>query len=240
MAYKQEPIRGKNPFKQKPIPVGRMEWAIQNSLSMKAAARLLQVSYPTFKKYAILYGLFNPNSGGAGIPKMGSTGYIIKVPDLFEGKHPKYPHWKIQQLLIKTGHMIQECDNCGYNQLRREDNRGPFLIDFIDNDGHNHSRDNMRLLCYNCFYLIKPAGRLLKTPTDVAALRRKMHQVFEPTEKERELLDKEDAKKDEKVFPKERLGTTTENTDTDLLEISDPELNFNDLFKEMGLPSKDD
>ena len=137
-------IKGKNPFRHKPIPKGRMEWAIEQSLSMKGAARLLQVSYPTFKKYAKLYDLFNPNMGAVGIPKTGTTGYGVKIQDLFDGKHPKYPHYKLQEVLIKTGHMMQECNNCGYTQTRDIDNRGPFLIDFLDNDGTNHSPDNMR------------------------------------------------------------------------------------------------
>ena len=240
MSEKKYPyeIKGKNPFKHKPIPKGRLEWAIEQTLSMKGAARLLQVSYPTFKKYAKLYDLFNPNMGAVGIPKTGTTGYGVKIQDLFDGKHPKYPHYKLQEVLIKTGHMIQECNNCGYSQTRDIDNRGPFLIDFLDNDGTNHSPDNMRLLCYCCFFLIKPAGKLLTTPKDVLRLRRQMWKVFEPTKKEKELIKKEEDEKPE--LPKEGINPIDEE-EIDLSKIKDSDVgvNFDELFKEMGLDEDD-
>ena len=46
------PKQGINPFRGAPIPKSRIESAISRSLSMKAAARELNVSYNTFKKYA--------------------------------------------------------------------------------------------------------------------------------------------------------------------------------------------
>ena len=240
MSEKKYPyeIKGKNPFKHKPIPKGRMEWAIEQTLSMKGAARLLQVSYPTFKKYAKLYDLFNPNMGAVGIPKTGTTGYGVKIQDLFDGKHPKYPHYKLQEVLIKTGHMIQECNNCGYTQTRDIDNRGPFLLDFLDNDGTNHSPDNMRLLCYCCFFLIKPAGKLLNTPKDVLRLRRQMWKVFDPTKKEKEIIKKEEDERPE--FPKEGINPIDEQ-EVDLSKIKDTDVgvNFDELFKEMGLDEDD-
>ncbi len=42
----------KNPFRSKPIPKGKIEWAIQNTKSIRAASKFLGVAYNTFKKYA--------------------------------------------------------------------------------------------------------------------------------------------------------------------------------------------
>ena len=42
----------KNPFRSKPIPKSRIEWAIRSTLSIRAAAMHLGVAYNTFKKYA--------------------------------------------------------------------------------------------------------------------------------------------------------------------------------------------
>ena len=42
----------KNPFRSKPIPKSKIEWAIQNTRSIRAASKFLGVSYNTFKKYA--------------------------------------------------------------------------------------------------------------------------------------------------------------------------------------------
>ena len=50
--------RSKNPFKGRPIPKTRIEWAIRSTLSIRAAAIHLGVAYNTFKKYAIMYDLF--------------------------------------------------------------------------------------------------------------------------------------------------------------------------------------
>ena len=59
----------KNPFRSKPIPKGKIEEAINATLSIRAAAKFLGVSYNTFKKYAKLYNLFEQykNQTGVGI-----------------------------------------------------------------------------------------------------------------------------------------------------------------------------
>ena len=51
----------KNPFKGRPIPKSRIQWAIQSTLSIRAAAIHLGVAYNTFKKYAKMYDLFEEN-----------------------------------------------------------------------------------------------------------------------------------------------------------------------------------
>tara|TARA_B100001250_G_scaffold414622_1_gene454781 strand:- start:796 stop:1059 length:264 start_codon:yes stop_codon:yes gene_type:complete len=58
-----------NPFQSKPISEGRIKWSIQQSRSMTQASKIVGCSYTTFKKYAKLYGLWNPNQEGRGIPK---------------------------------------------------------------------------------------------------------------------------------------------------------------------------
>ena len=65
------------PFQRKPLSKGRIMWAIEQTLSLTKACELLDVSYPTFKKYAKLYrdedgiSLFEKykNQSGKGIPK---------------------------------------------------------------------------------------------------------------------------------------------------------------------------
>ena len=65
----------KNPFRSKPIPKSRIQWAIQSTLSIRAAAIHLGVAYNTFKKYAKMYDLFeqNKNQSGKGITTAGNT-----------------------------------------------------------------------------------------------------------------------------------------------------------------------
>ena len=149
--------RSKNPFKGRPIPKTRIEWAIRSTLSIRAAAIHLGVAYNTFKKYAIMYDLFeqNKNQAGVGVTTKGNTGWGIKIQDLFAGKHPNYPHWKIQERIIRDGYVKQCCSNCGFDDYREIDMRGPYIINFLDGDSTNHSLDNIALLCYNCFFQMK-------------------------------------------------------------------------------------
>jgi len=170
----------KNPFRSKPIPKGKIESAINATLSIRAAAQHLGVSYNTFKKYAKKYELFeqNKNQSGVGITTKGNTGWGIKLDDIFDGKNPNYPHWKLQERVIRNGYVAQECSNCGYCEVREKDLRGPFLICFFDGDGTNHKLENLHLLCYNCFFIVKPTGRMLTTPKNVTLLRKKLEEVW--------------------------------------------------------------
>ena len=58
-----------NPFQSKPLTEGQIKWAIQQTRSMTQASKVLNVTYTTFKKYSLRYGLFKPNQEGRGIPK---------------------------------------------------------------------------------------------------------------------------------------------------------------------------
>jgi transposase len=59
--------KNKNPFRSKPIPKSRIKWAIESTLSIRAAAKHLGVAYNTFKKYAIMYDLFEQNKNQSGV-----------------------------------------------------------------------------------------------------------------------------------------------------------------------------
>ena len=176
----------KNPFRSKPIPKGKIEWAINSTQSIRAAAQFLGVAYNTFKKYAKKYDLFeqNKNQAGVGVTTKGNTGWGLKIQDIFDGKHPNYPHWKLQERVIRDGYVKQECSNCVYSECRDKDLRGPFLICFFDGDSSNHRLDNLHLLCYNCFFITKPTGRMLNTPKNTTLLRKKLMSVYEEKEEQ--------------------------------------------------------
>tara|TARA_A100001011_G_scaffold398588_1_gene503588 strand:+ start:404 stop:676 length:273 start_codon:yes stop_codon:yes gene_type:complete len=65
------------PFTRKFLTEGRIRWALNQTLSLTKACELLDVSYPTFKKYAKMYkdeegvSLFDKhkNQSGKGINK---------------------------------------------------------------------------------------------------------------------------------------------------------------------------
>mgnify|MGYP003326490300 CR=1 FL=1 len=118
---------------------------------------------------------------GKGITTKGNNGWGVKIQDLFDGKHPKYPHYKLQERVVRDGYLKQECSNCGYDDYREKDMRGPYLICFLDGNPKNHELDNLHLLCYNCFFIMKPTGRMLTTPQNVTLLRKKLEEVWDET-----------------------------------------------------------
>ena len=178
--------RSKSPFKGRPIPKTRIEWAIRSTLSIRAAAIHLGVAYNTFKKYAIMYDLFeqNKNQAGVGVTTKGNTGWGVKIQDLFDGKHPNYPHWKLQERIVRDGYLKQCCSNCDYDDYREIDMRGPYIITFLDGDPTNHSLDNLALLCYNCFFIMKPTGKMLTTPKNTNLIRKKLEEVWKENDSE--------------------------------------------------------
>ena len=60
--------------------------------------------------------------------------------------------------------------------------RGPYIINFLDGDSQNHSLDNLCLLCYCCFFIMKPTGKMLTTPKNTTLLRKKLEEVWKESE----------------------------------------------------------
>lgn len=125
--------------------------------SAMEAARILGVSYNTYKKYAKLYGVFEDlkNPEGVGIQK----GFNIKkgkysLDDILKGDYPDYPVWKLKRRLISNGYMLEKCNECGFEERRLTDHKVPLVLDHMDGDRTNHKYDNLRMLCLNCSFLI--------------------------------------------------------------------------------------
>lgn len=157
LSLASNPRRMKRGLGAKPLLEHEIKEVQKKARSAMEAARLLGVSYNTYKKYARKYGIFedlkNPN--GIGIRK----GYNIKrgkysLEDIIKGKYPEYPVWKLKQRILLNGYMLEKCNNCGFEERRVTDNRVPLVLDFIDGNRKNHLYDNLRMLCFNCSYLI--------------------------------------------------------------------------------------
>ena len=153
---------GKKGMKQKPLLQGQIEWAINETKSASAASRLLGVAYNTFKKYAKMYKYDEgvsllekcKNPTGRGIQKGGplkSGRYALD--DILAGKYPGYSQFKLKQRLIFWSYLEEKCDSCGFEERRLTDHKVPLLLDFKDGDRTNYSLDNLRLLCFNCYFL---------------------------------------------------------------------------------------
>lgn len=134
-----------------------VEHANAQTRSCAAAARYLRVSYDTYKKWAKLYGLFEAqkNEAGVGIPNPGGVtrgAYSLKSI-VIEGEHPGYDLGKLKTRLIKAGWKAEECERCGHNERRIDDELVPLVLRLRDDDEQNVLWENLEMVCYNCSFL---------------------------------------------------------------------------------------
>ena len=145
-----------NLHNKKPISKDQLKWALENSKSAAGAARLLKVSYNTFAKYAKRFDMLEEfkNQAGVGITKhynLHSGRY--NLDDILLGKYPSYDTYKLQQRIVRSAYLPEECDICNFSEQRITDKKVPLKIDFVDGNTTNHLKENIRLLCYNCWFL---------------------------------------------------------------------------------------
>ena len=60
---------------------------------------------------------------------------------------------KLKNRLIYEGILRMECYNCGHHEKRVVDYKQPLILNFIDGNKHNWKVENLRMLCYNCYFL---------------------------------------------------------------------------------------
>jgi hypothetical protein len=152
-APKQRPKRG---LGARPLMESEIREIQLRARSAAEAARLLGVSYNTYKKYAVMYGVFEElkNPSGAGIKKGSASNGFHSLDEILDGKHPNYPVWKLKKRLLLNGYLEEKCNNCGFDERRVTDFRVPLILDFIDANRKNYKYDNLRMLCFNCSFLI--------------------------------------------------------------------------------------
>lgn len=132
--------------------------------SAAEAARFLGVTYTTYKKYAKMYGIHEgfKNQAGVGISKGYYASSMLSRKGLIEGRYTNIKIPRLRRALIKELVLDERCSLCGYKEARLTDKRVPLLLDFLDNDKTNRKVENLRLLCYNCYY--NNVGDILKGP----------------------------------------------------------------------------
>ena len=138
--------QGINPYLGRPIPKERIVRAIEESESMHKAAQSLHTSYNTFKKYAKKYDVWKPLPSSAGVSR------ARKVT--WSGLKPLDVELTFQKKLLKEFILPQRCSHCGYSEFRKSDMLSPLIVHFIDGDIHNKKPNNLRLFCYNCYFIL--------------------------------------------------------------------------------------
>lgn len=144
-----------------------IRYAMKHSSTLTEAAMFLGVHYNTLKKYALMYvdeetgknlvdfyrnqGNRRPRRTHTVRSKYAGFEGLVSI---LEGNHPQYKGGRRFMLrLLEEGIFAPMCSCCGYGEKRITDDTVPLLLDYIDNDNTNHHRDNLRLLCYNCYYV---------------------------------------------------------------------------------------
>jgi len=123
--------------------------------SNMAAARWLEVSYNTYRKWAKYYGVFEQhlNQKGVGVKKGWAT-YKVPVDDIITGKRQpprRWSHKVLKKRLIEDGYFNEECSNCSYSEENIQTGKVCLGVDFEDGNHENFKIDNLRLLCPNCY-----------------------------------------------------------------------------------------
>ena len=129
----------------KPLTKEQIIAAMSQTLSNKAAARYLHVSYVHYKKWAKTYdateegyeNLFeqHKNQAGKGIPKfLRADGPEPALLDIIEGRvdASSFSPDKLKYRLITEGFLKEECSVCGFHERRVNDYKIPLLLNFKD------------------------------------------------------------------------------------------------------------
>lgn len=154
--------------------------AILNCTSAKSCAVFLRIHYNTFKKYAQLYvdsetgkTLFelaqSKTKLATDIGKKNRRLSSIAIFNIINGETVNYySSLKLTKHLLHHGLLQESCSSCGYDQKRAFDYKAPLLLDFIDGDTKNGKLDNLRFLCFNCFFQLVGDVKIVKRAISVS------------------------------------------------------------------------
>ena len=151
--YKRKGGHGSNAFN---ISANLIKFARANSKSVAGAARFLGICDNTFRKYAIMHGVYDGmvNMSGAGISKgYKSDVYGVKLDDVFANKHPNYPLKALKKRMLSQYLIEEKCNVCGYDKIRKRDFASPLDLKFKNKQG-DYSFDNLHLVCKNCQFVM--------------------------------------------------------------------------------------
>lgn len=124
----------------------------KSSNSMSRAAKLLGMSYKSFRKKAIELNCFNPNQSGKGTKKNMPS---ISTEDILAGKYPSYQTYKLKKRLINEGYLEDKCSICGWDKKPEGAKYTPCELDHINGNPTDHRLENLRIICPNCHSLTK-------------------------------------------------------------------------------------
>lgn len=166
--------------------------AMKATQSNFQAARYLNTTIETYKKYATLYmdqetgkNLYelHKNIFGKGIKKISWKNEISiqKIDEILSrDAYRAVDAQKLKDRLIYEGKLRSECYRCEHHEKRVVDYRQPILLNFKDGNRNNWKFENLEMLCYNCYFLLVGnlfSDKQIKRLEDMAAPPLKVSEV---------------------------------------------------------------
>jgi hypothetical protein len=139
--------------------------AMKHTQSNFQAARYLNVTIETYRKYAkiyvdqetgkTLYELHKNNSGkGIKRVKWNHDISLEKINEVMSSdSYRAINQQKLKNRLIYEGILRMECYKCNHHEKRVVDYKQPLVLSFKDGNKHNWKVENLEMLCYNCYFL---------------------------------------------------------------------------------------
>jgi hypothetical protein len=189
-----DPISNKS--KSRVIPLHEHEikhvvFNIPNINSNRDGCRYLNVSFPRWKKYALLYINKETNKSyfqilldrsnklkGARLKylkkihrkKKWDEWYVKSIIEKLNTSKLDVRHYtqkRLKEFLIDNEILPHRCACCGYSEKNILSNKVPLLIDHIDCNYEDFQITNLQLLCFNCFaQLVGPPINYYRSKND--------------------------------------------------------------------------
>ena len=133
--------------------------------SIREASTKLNIDQRTFAKYAKMY--IDPETGktlhelyknkgrkGGKKPHKGQRHYQRQIDGFLQVQRWVNPRRiaLLRAMLIKYDLSKDHCEICGYNRKRLKDDKLPLILHFVDGNKKNWVLDNIKFLCYNCYF----------------------------------------------------------------------------------------
>jgi len=139
--------------------------AMKHTKSNTQAARYLNLTIDTYRKYAKLYmdqesgkTLYelHDNRAGKGIAKLNwkQEFPMERLEKILNSEEYKpFNAQKLKARLLYEGKLKLECYRCSHNEKRVIDYKQPIVLNFIDGNKFNWKLENLEMICYNCHFL---------------------------------------------------------------------------------------
>lgn len=124
---------------------------IKSGDTMNTCAINLGIKFMTFKRRAVLLGVYKPNQGRRGINRdpSGFEKITIPIDDILSGVFQgHYSSSRLRKRLIKEGYKENKCEECGTCEWMGKSIT--CQLHHIDGNRGNNKINNLLILCPNC------------------------------------------------------------------------------------------